>query len=75
MDQVVQYNADSLNFNPYVKWGTAVALLGLLSSQPALAQAWASKTNSVLEQVISGLKMLGRGIAICCLVWSAYQIW
>lgn len=52
---------------------TTALVLSLLATEPAFAQ-WADKTNTVLTEVIKGLKTLGIGIATLCILWSAYQL-
>ncbi|MBS9783432.1 MAG: TrbC/VirB2 family protein [Pasteurella sp.] len=49
-------------------------VLFIVLIEPAHAQAWANKANTALQQIISGLKLLGRGVAAVVGLWGALMI-
>ena len=51
-----------------------VALVIVASIEPAHAQAWANKANTAAEQIVTGLKLLGRTVAIIVGIWGAVEI-
>ena len=51
---------------------TALALFAL--TEPAYAQAWAQKAASVGDQIVNGLKILGRVVAGIVGFWGALEI-
>lgn len=42
--------------------------------EPAAAQEWATKTKKSIDDFVTGLRILGVGIATLVIIWSAYQI-
>lgn len=63
--------------NAGLKEATLLAIVSLASTQ-ANAQVsggnWGSTIKNVLDTAGTQLKLIGGGIALICLFWSAYQI-
>lgn len=49
-------------------------LLVLLIAEPAYAQAWATKANTAGQQIVTGLKLLGRTVATVVGMWGALMM-
>lgn len=58
------------------EWVLATAFCCLLTL-PMLANAapsWADKPKTFLNDILTGLEILGYGVASVCFVWSMYEI-
>lgn len=53
---------------------TLSAIVLLVLAEPAHAQAWAQKAVSVGDQIVNGLKLLGRVVAGVVGFWGALEI-
>lgn len=63
-----------VNYSRYLTCAAVVGVMTLAVAEPALAQSWTSKIKTVTDEGVSGLKAIGSGVALICLLWSAYQI-
>lgn len=63
---------------PYSSKNTVVALLLMLAfflAEPAFAQAWAEKTKTVADEIVTGLRLLCYSIALEVGIWIVYGLW
>lgn len=52
----------------------AILVVMVLMVEPAHAQAWATKANNAANQIVTGLKMLGRTVATLVGLWGALMM-
>lgn len=52
----------------------AMFVLAIILIDPAYAQAWATKADTAANQIVDGLKILGRTVAIMVGIWGALMI-
>lgn len=64
-----------LPYSPKTAAFSLLAILVFLLCEPAFAQAWAEKTKTVADEIVTGLRLLCYPIALGVGIWIVYGLW
>lgn len=63
-----------LNNQRFMSYAFVAVLVALVILEPAHAQEWAKKVDGMGQQIITGLKLIGRTVATITLMWFGVQL-
>lgn len=71
---ILQTSSSSISNNRYF-WLSLFLIAMLMIAEPAQAQAWAQKTKSIADDVVTGLRILCYPVALGAGIWIVISIW